>query len=450
MLISFQFSNFLSFRDEASFSMIASRERQHSERVAHLPSLDLKLLPVAAVYGGNGSGKSNFYCALEFAKNLILKPRGSEDSINVEPFRLDGTSETKPSTFSFQAVVDKRAFKYSFSVSRNRVWKETLELLKGEKDVLVYSRLAEKEGSNWNLDYFEKQDLPREEIDFVKFKARDTLHNQLFLNAMGGRKIQITDTLITWFRQSLTLIDPHTTFQMSAFTRKESDRLRVYCGEALNNAHTGIDSISGEEVSFDLVELPKELKAIIKERIKDNETVEIPSPEGKRYAVSLENGKLKCLKLVTFHHTSDGKSVQFDVSDESEGTRRLIDLLPAFHELLSSNSQRVFVIDELNRSLHTLLTRNLLEGYLASRRRESRGQLIFTTHDGLLLDQSLFRRDEFWLVDRDENGASTLKALSDYKDVRNDKDIRKSYLLGRFGGIPILRPLPHKLNGKEN
>ena len=107
------------------------------------------------------------------------------------------------------------------------------------------------------------------------------------------------------------------------------------------------------------------------------------------------------------------------------------------------------MIDELDRSLHTLLTRNLLESYLAFRRNESRGQLIFTTHDGLLLDQALFRRDEFWFIDKDETGASSLTALSDFKDVRHDKDIRKSYLSGRFGGIPIIRTLPRSANGSK-
>jgi len=447
MLISFQFSNFLSFRDETNFSMIASRERRHNQRVTLIPSLDLKVLPVAAIYGGNGSGKSNFYYALDFAKRLIIESKVSEDdSIDIEPFRLDDTSATQPSKFSFQILVGDQVFKYAFAVSRNRVWSESLEILKREKTTLVYSRSAEKEEDKWNLDYFEKLNLPKEEAGFVKFKARDTLPNQLFLNAVRGRKIQITDSLTGWFKQTLTLIDPHTTFQMTEFTRKESDRLRVYCGETLNKAHTGISKIAGEEVSFDAVDLPTGLKAMIKERIKDKEVYEIPSPDRKRYVVFLESGKLKCLKLVTFHHTSNGKAVQFDVSEESEGTQRLIELLPAFHELLSSNSQKVFVIDELDRSLHTLLTRSLLESYLASRGGNSKGQLIFTTHDGLLLDQSLFRRDEFWFIDKDEGGGSTLSALSDFKEVRHDKDIRKSYLIGRFGGIPIIRSLPRALN----
>jgi AAA15 family ATPase/GTPase len=429
--------------------MVASRELQHKEHLTIVPSLNLKVLPAAALYGGNGSGKSNFYIALEFARSFILKSKISEDDlINVEPFRLDEKFEKAPSTFTFEILIGNEVFKYSFAVTRRRVCEETLEILKREKSILVYSRRVTQDKDEWKLDYFQKLDLPKDEAEFIKFKARDTLPNQLFLNAVRGRTIPVTDSLIGWFKQTLTLIDPETNFKSMEFTLKGRHKLRGYCVEALNKAHTGIDKMDGEQISFDAMELPKGLKTIIKERIKENEVHEIVSPEGKRYSVFMEKGQLKCLQLVTYHRGSNGNQVRFDVSEESEGTQRLIDLLPAFHELISTDSKKVFVIDELNRSLHTLLTRNLLESYLASRQSGSRGQLIFTTHDGLLLDQALFRRDEFWFIDKDENGASLLSALSDFKDVRHDKDIRKSYLQGRFGGIPIIRSFPRALKAE--
>jgi len=96
----------------------------------------------------------------------------------------------------------------------------------------------------------------------------------------------------------------------------------------------------------------------------------------------------------------------------------------------------VFVIDEVDRSLHTLLTRRLLEAYLASCSADTRSQLLLTTHDVLLMDQQLLRRDEMWVAERKPSGASTLVSFAEFKDVRYDKDIRKSYLQGRLGGIP--------------
>src|ERR1039458_3528665 len=108
MLISFQFSNFMSFRDKTNFTMVASRELQHKEHLTIVPSLNLKVLPAAALYGGNGSGKSNFYIALEFASSFILKSKISEDDlINVEPFRLDEKFEKAPSTFTFEILIGR-------------------------------------------------------------------------------------------------------------------------------------------------------------------------------------------------------------------------------------------------------------------------------------------------------------------------------------------------------
>ena len=156
-------------------------------------------------YGGNGSGKSNFYYALEFARRLIVKSKVSEDdSIDIEHFRLDEKYETQPSKFAFEVLVGDEVFKYSFAVSRRRVLSESLEILKGEKTTLVYSRSAEKEDDKWNLDYFEKLNLPKEEAEFVRFKARDTLPNQLFLNAVRGRKIPVKQPLRNWFHLGMT------------------------------------------------------------------------------------------------------------------------------------------------------------------------------------------------------------------------------------------------------
>jgi AAA15 family ATPase/GTPase len=153
---------------------------------------------------------------------------------------------------------------------------------------------------------------------------------------------------------------------------------------------------------------------------------------------------IEAFRLTTYHKGVDGKHVVFEIPDESEGTERMIDLLPAFFELTNPTSNKVFFIDELDRSLHTHLTRALVESFLESRTTESRAQLLFTTHDPLLLDQELLRRDEIWFIDKLEDGHSRLTALSDFKGIRYDKDIRKNYLLGRFAGLSPIRRLPRR------
>ena len=155
-----------------------------------------------------------------------------------------------------------------------------------------------------------------------------------------------------------------------------------------------------------------------------------------RVVVTRKDGELVAKKLVTFHPKADGTEVKFEMRQESDGSQRVIDLLPAFLDLSNVASKKVYVIDEVDRSLHTLLTRKLLESYLSRCSAETRTQLLFTTHDALIMDQQLLRRDEMWVTERDLAGASNLFSFSEYKDVRYDKDIRKSYLQGRLGGVP--------------
>ncbi|MFN0075557.1 MAG: AAA family ATPase [Prosthecobacter sp.] len=118
---------------------------------------------------------------------------------------------------------------------------------------------------------------------------------------------------------------------------------------------------------------------------------------------------------------------------------------PVFHDLATPGCRRVYVIDELDRSMHTQLTEALLEHYNGTRSTDTRTQLIFTTHDVLLMDQALLRRDEMWFIERGKHGETLLECLSDYKEVRYDKDVRKAYLEGRFSGVPRIKPFLRRM-----
>ncbi|MDR1119196.1 MAG: ATP-binding protein [Bifidobacteriaceae bacterium] len=208
--------------------------------------------------------------------------------------------------------------------------------------------------------------------------------------------------------------------------------------------------MSTEPAAAGEVDLPEWLAGALESRLREGEAESFSPPSGGASIVAArEGGRIVLYKQVARHLATTGESVAFDVDDESEGSKRLIDLLPCLIRLAQPGAEQVLVIDELDRSLHTLLIRRLLEWYLASRTPEGRSQLLFTTHDLLLMDQRLFRRDEMWVTERDSSGASSLFALSDYQDTRYDKDIRKSYLQGRLGGIPriLLEPAPSAANG---
>jgi AAA15 family ATPase/GTPase len=448
MLVNLRISNCLSFRDEVEFTALASRERRHGEQVFRHSKLGLNLLPVAALYGANGAGKSNLYYAIRFARRFILRSRARpEDAIDVEPFRLDRECLTKPSAFSFDFLIDDQVYRYSFAATRQRVVSESLEKVNGNKASAVFTRDWQGDKPVWNVEYFKRLGLPSDEFQFIEFKTRDTLPNQLFLSETRGHKLPVLEAVGRWFRNKLCLLDPHSEFKPVEIGLRKVETFREYSVQSLQRAGTGINSIKNDVVSLETIPIPSELRNLINKQLEtapDGELVQVVGPERQRFFAYREGGQVKALQLVTFHQDRDGNQVRFEMPDESEGTQRLIDLLPAFFELSSPDTEKVFFIDELDRSLHSHLTRGLLESFLRNRTNSSRGQLLFTTHDALLLDQELLRRDEIWFLDKDERGQSTLTALSDFKGVRHDKDIRRSYLLGRFGGVPSMRSLPRR------
>ena len=146
------------------------------------------------------------------------------------------------------------------------------------------------------------------------------------------------------------------------------------------------------------------------------------------------NGDIKAYKHMAVHNTRSGEQA-FDLETESAGTRRVIELIPVFQDLVIEKD-RVVVIDELDKSFHTQLTRALVELFLDEYSENNRSQLIFTTHDIMLMDQSILRRDEMDLVERNQYGESRIFSISDFDEVCCDTDLRKKYLEGRFGGIP--------------
>ena len=217
----------------------------------------------------------------------------------------------------------------------------------------------------------------------------------------------------------------------------EGHPLYATMNKMLSQLDTGISHLGGEEIPFENLLLHETIKAKLREELPEGAAARlIADSVNERFVVTRKNGGLISKKLVTFHLNSDGSEAKFDMRQESDGSQRIIDLLPAFLELSAAQSQKVYVIDEIDRSLHPMLIRRLLEEYLMRCSHNSRSQLLFTTHNVLLMDQDLLRRDEMWITERSVQGVSSLWSFSEYKDVRYDKDVRKSYLQGRFGGIP--------------
>lgn len=427
MLIRFSVENWMSFRDSATFSMVASRERQHGDRVPKLAKYRMRVLPVAAIYGGNASGKTNFFKALSFVKAFVIRGTQPDGLIPVDTFRLDSGSERTPSRFTFELLIGEDIYEFSFSLNRKAVVEEKLVHISSTSETVLYDR---RDGQP-NFDASLAKD------QFLRFAFQGTRDNQLFLTNSVSQKVERFRPVYDWFKDTLDLVAPDSRFEPFERFLDEHHPLYAAMNKLLPLLDTGIAHLGGEKIPFDDIPIPQPLKAKLQEEVKEGITMRLLSePTNDRYLVTREGDELVAKKLVSYHPKSDGTEARFEMRQESDGSQRVIDLLPAFLQLSETAAPKVFVIDELDRSLHTLLTRQLIEAYLANCSPETRSQLLLTTHDVLLMDQDIFRRDEMWVVERDRSGSSILLSFSDYKDVRHDKDVRKSYLQGRLGGVP--------------
>lgn len=430
MLLRFSVENWMSFRDEATLDMVATREEQHADHVAVIQKHGLKVLPVAAIYGANASGKSNLIKALSFTQQFVTDPPKADAPIPVRPFRLDKDSIERPTVLRIEALIEEVTYEYRFSVTAGRVVEEELKRISAIAEELLFRRGNEIE------NFVLSPKVPEQEKQ--RFARQGTNDNQLYLTNSVSQKLTAFKPVFDWFQYGITVILPDSRFKNPSNVVSENHPLFDKLVGRLCSLDSGIASLRQIEVSPESI-IPKALVDQLTTNLKEGQNFIFgPFWESQGISIRKENGAIIARRLAPIHQNERGEEIPFSLSDESDGTRRLFDLLPAFLHLEESQAQ-VFVIDELDRSLHSLLTKDLLNHFLAKRTDSSRSQLIFTTHDTQLMTQDIFRRDEIWITERDRFGASKLVAFSEFKDVRKDKDIRKSYLQGRMGGVPRIK-----------
>lgn len=430
MLIRFTVQNWASFRSPATLSMIAGKQRTHKHRTMLNKRYNLRLLPVTAIFGANASGKSNFFTSLVYAQDFILNGSRTKAGIPVDPFRLDAASSSAPTSVEFEILCGDQIYIYSFSVSTERVLEERLVEVNPSSEKILYHRTED-------TIVFAAHLRDDKRLEFV---FEGTSVNQLFLSNAVSQKVTIFSAVYTWFRQTLQLIKPDTKFTGLSLYTDDNHPGHAVVNQALRRLDTGIVKTGGVEIPFDASSIEEADKRSLLSNLKDGGWITLPLPDSnQRVSVTRTGDQIRLYKMATYHRDEQGREIGFDLVDESDGTCRLLDLLPAFRQLCIHKTPRVFIIDELDRSLHSLLIYNLLEEYLATCSESGKSQLVFTTHDLYLMDQDLIRKDELWVTEREESGNSRLYSFDEFKEIRTDKDIRKSYTLGRMGGIPALR-----------
>lgn len=421
MLVQFSFDNYRSIKDPVEFSMVSGTGNTQNTFEAK----GLALLSSAVVYGANASGKSNFLRAFDAMKAMVLnqpKILQSTDTIPHDPFRLSPETAGSSSSFEMVFLVGEVKYRYGFEADAKTVFAEWLFAdEKGKEAKLFYRDLDDPTPMYVNPDRFKEG------------KGVKVLPNSLFLWRCDQEGGPISRSILEWF-QNLNLLNGMYSSAYLGYSiqqLKQKDFYDQMMG-LVKAADLGIDGLVIEESDVNRSEIDT-----------------LPIPNEMREQLRKAESPLKRVGLRASHRVygSDqaaAGTAEFDFArDESEGTKKYFCLSAPILDTLGHG--KVLVIDELDASLHPMLTREMVQLFNDPQRNPKRAQLIFATHDTNLLDQSLFHKSQIWFAEKDSLGATHLNALAEFRNVRPTDNLEKHYIQGKFGAIPFLgldRELP--------
>lgn len=399
MLVNFTFKNFRSFKNEATLSMEAANIQELSDSV--IKSGAEVLLPVAVMYGANSSGKSNVLKALKAMRDVMLNSvkLNPKEKLATEPYALDLISLTEPTSFEIQFLLNGSKFRYGFDYTAEAIHAEWLyEKRPGEREFELFLRSGD--------DY---------KISKTRFaeglgKQSATPSNRLFVSLVAQLNGKVSQSILNWFSN----IDYMSGMNDEGYAGKTLEML------FLNQK--GADDIKRffEEANLGFAKLNVQLDSFDERKMKSETVHKLYDDEGN--FIGERNFPTEWM--------------------ESEGTKKIIEILgPIFDTILNG---KVLVVDELDAKLHPFLTRKIIGLFMDKTVNPHGAQLIFATHDTNLLNLQYLRRDQIWFTDKDMTDSTELYSLVEFKDVsgnkvRNDRNIERDYINGRYGAIPFLR-----------
>lgn len=425
MLIRFRVSNFRSLRDEQELSLVASSLGELKDIVRRPAGLSEGVLPVAAIYGANASGKSNVIAALQFMEEAVRNSHRTwspEGDIHTQPFLLDETSATSPTRFDADLLIDGTRFEYGFHLDSSSIHSEWLRAYPNGRKQAWFTREADAEGGKKFT--FGKQ-LAGENQSIANL----TRKNSLFLSAAAQNNHEQLSPIYNWFAKKLHFVrDRDALFARTARDCKDREVLRKQIGQAMQAADLGIVGMELEEQAMD-----EKMRTLIQTF---TETARKLYPEQTIPPDASMPSSLP--RMVLLHKASREKPMPFSNENESAGTLAWFGLLGPV--LTALGRGRTLCVDELDSSLHPALAVELVRMFNDPVRNPKGAQLVFNTHDTNLLDPRLFRRDQIWFTEKDDKGVTHLYPLTDFKP-RKDENLERGYLQGRYGAIPFVGSL---------
>jgi len=390
MLAQFNVANYRSIRDKVTLSLIAGADKEHASDLISANGKKL-LVPVAAIYGANSSGKSNILMAVRAMQDMITGDSAQllkEKKLPFDPFAFTADTQSIPTEYEIIYYFNGVKYAYGFSHDSKHILTEALYHWPNGREALIFSR----EKNRFKF---------RENVNEQNILAGRTPANRLYLVSSNEWNAPQTALAYKWFMEILQpFIEPDMVdITSSLFIDDSGKPSRDKVVNELLLADLGIVDVSYDEIR--------------------------------------NNGDDRHIKML--HKYECGGTTEYHtlpLEQESKGTQRFFARIGPWISALQKGG--VLLVDELEASLHPMLTRRLVEMMQDPDINVNRAQLIFTTHDTMLLDLTLLRRDQIWFTDKDPKTLATeLFSLWDFS-VRKSENVRNGYLQGRFGAIPFI------------
>lgn len=414
MLVQFQIANFRSIKDSQILSIVATKDPSHQNSnciqtgIAGPPHL----VRSAVLYGANASGKSNLISALAFMQSMVETSAISireGHTLNISPFRFDPKTTDSPTEFEVTIINDGIRYQYGFELNTTRVTREWLLAYVERKAQRWFERKYDKK-KNKDIWYFGTHFLGGKQRHLW---SESTRGNALFLSTAVNLNCEQLRPIFNWFVNKLIIIGINST-PLPSYTmeliKNNLDKPKII--QLLQAADLGIIDVQ------------------IKTQKDQHQQLHLES----NVSVIDNKQKTNILSATFFHHDKNSNLVSFEFNEESHGTQKLFAYAGPILDVLRQG--KILIIDELDSSLHHAMVRFLINLIQNTELNKNNAQLIFTTHNTSLLDCDLFRRDQIWFMEKDQEQASHLYPLTDFSP-RKGEALEKGYLLGRYGALPF-------------
>ena len=413
MLLQFKANNFKSIKEPIMLSMqTASKDEKNYSDVGKY-----QLLSTAVLYGPNASGKSNILSAIKYMRDLVLnrtKVMQSTDTLPYDPFRLSTETESSSSSFEIIFFVDEIKYRYGFELDETTIFSEWLFTDENGRESKLFYRDVDED------DYVNKDTFKEGFLFFDKENKKIKISkNRLFLWKCDEDEGFISQLILHWFN-SFNSLDGMRNSKYLKYTMNQlnNDDFREDITSLVKTADIGIESMESDEEEYS-----EKILSMFSEKVREKQSSTRTFIKTHHKKFDKDNNELK--------------NVVFELNkEESQGTQKFFAMSAPILDTLKKGT--LLIIDELDASLHPMLTKHLVKLFHNKNINKYNAQLIFATHDINLLKKSLFRRDQIWFADKNEYGATQLYSLAQYNNVRKDEDFGKLYLQGKYGAVPYL------------